>query len=177
MEEDARQILGFYNDTYGSSSASAPPTSRPIPDPIEWIGYQLISFDGQYGLFDDDYDNSLASADLVIDGGSDDFVATYSDGSQHYFNVDGLLERIVDRNGRTVSLDWAIDTSKPAGLSIYSLAKIRAPSDGLAVAGGTAQRDIAVSGWAPGPSPSAKSWVQRRAIQAARRSSRSPTRT
>jgi len=144
LEDDARQVLGFYNDNPGSSSPGAAPSNGPIPDDVQLTGYELIAYDGQYALFDDDYLTSQTGADPLIAPGSEDFVATGADGSQHYFNLDGLLERIVDRNGQTTTFDWTYDTSK-SGQAAYTLTKIHAPSDGMALSSGTAQRDIAVA--------------------------------
>ena len=105
--EDARQILGFYNDNPLGTNPSAPP-SAPVPDDVTMTGYRLSGVDGSFGLFD--YANIQTLS--LVDGSAvaeDDFVVTYPDRSIHYFNNDGLLERMADRDGNTVSLDWTFN--------------------------------------------------------------------
>jgi RHS repeat-associated protein len=139
---DARQILGFFNDNPTGSNPSAPP-SAPIPDPVTMTGYRLSGVDGQFGLFD--YANLMTLG--RVDGSAvaeDDFAVTYPGRTVHFFNHDGLLERIVDRDGNTVALDWSFDYGS-SGPSAYTLTAIRAAGDGLAVSGGTAQREIVVT--------------------------------
>ena len=148
VEEDARQLLGFYDDPT-TSSPSAPPSRGPVPDELELVSYKLIARDGEYGLFDETYLLTQSGIEKVISPGTEDFVLTNGDGSQHYFNLDGLLERIVDRNGNAVNLDYTYNYGTN-GPTAYTLTGIRAAGDGMALSSGTAQRELVVTrgtGW------------------------------
>ena len=147
IEDDARQVLGFYNDgNAGSSTAAA---GGPIPDDIQMTGYTLIAFDGSQGLFDDTYVVSQSGVDPIVAPApagavSEDFVATEASGVQHFFNRDGLLTRIADRDQHAETLDWTYNTAG-SGQSAYTLQRIHAPADGQPLSSGTAQREIALS--------------------------------
>ena len=144
LRDDARQVLGFYNDNDGTSSPGAAPSTGPSPDEVRYIAYKLIAFDGEFGLFDQLAITSLSGVDPIVSPGTEDFVATNADGSQHHFNRDGMLERITDRNGNAINLDYTF-TAPPTTQAAYTLAAIRAPGDGLPLSSGTAQREIAVT--------------------------------
>lgn len=147
IEDDARQLLGFYNDTTPSSLSS--PSGGPIPDDLQWTSYTLVATDGSQALFDQTYIVSQSGVDPITSGPptgavSEDFVATEASGVQHFFNRDGLLTRIVDRDGHAEILDWTYNTGG-SGQSAYSLQRIHAPSDGQPLSSGTAQREIALT--------------------------------
>jgi len=143
VADDARQLNGFFND---NPSASGPvPTQGPTPDDLQLNGYQLVAFDGAYGLFDDEFIVSQAAIDSPTATTTFDFVATEANGVQHWFNRDGLLEEIIDRDGHAVTLDWTYSTSVAGGgQAAYTLHTVHAPGDGLALSTGTAQRELAV---------------------------------
>jgi RHS repeat-associated protein len=135
--EDARQILNFYNDHPLGASPSAPP-APPAPDGVTLTGYKLSGVDGTQALFD------AVRHTMVPNPGSssvtdDDFVASYPDRSQHFFNGDGLLERIVDKDGNAINLDWTWDPTKSGPLA-YTLTTIHAATDGSPAPGGTTYR-------------------------------------
>ena len=150
--EDARQIAGFYNDTPLGSSPSSPPAG-PQPDLVRWTAYRLLAIDGNFALFDDFDVSSLPDIGPDQRGRPSsvgdatftyDFVATYPDRSRHFFNRDGLLERIADRDGNQTNLDWNISLAA-SGQGAYTLDKVRAPSDGSTSESWTYDRELDVS--------------------------------
>jgi RHS repeat-associated protein len=144
IADDARQVLGYFNDS-PTGSVGSPPSQGPTPDPIRMTGFRLMTEGGGAALFDD-----LANQTSPIVGeqagvaGADDFMVTYPDRERHFFDRDGMLERILDRDGNALDLVWSYDVTK-AGGPAHALSRIVAPSDGAALTGGTAQREIAVS--------------------------------
>ncbi len=141
---DARQVFQLYNDAAGGAA-----------DPVSMTGYRLTGADGHHALYDD-----LAMTAIPAIGNTDrwgrageyglpstpgsgvftyDFQAEYADGTTHYFNADGLLTRITDRDGNPVNLDWDL-VGEDAGQGGYALAAVRAPSDG-----GSYERQLVVS--------------------------------
>jgi RHS repeat-associated protein len=141
LEEDGRQVLGFYNDADTTGSTTVP-SGGPTPDPVKLTGYRLIDTDGLYGLFDAAQIQSLTdTGDARGQLTGDDFTVVASGGTKHGFNRDGHLTSIRDLDGNTTTLVWAYDG---VGLT-SSLDLIRAASDGLALPGGTAQREIDVT--------------------------------
>jgi RHS repeat-associated protein len=141
LEEDARQVLGFYNDADTTGSTTVP-SGGPSPDPVKLTGYRLIDTDGLYGLFDSAQIQSLTDTGAArgqLTG--DDFTVVARGGTKHGFNRDGHLTSIRDLDGNATTLVWAYDG---VGLT-SSLDLIRAASDGLPVSGGTAQREIDVT--------------------------------
>ena len=144
--EDARQVLGFYNDHDTSGSANTP-SGGPTPDDTLLTGYVLVASDGAYALFDDSGIRTLPdTGDQLGATTGDDFVATYRDGVVHRFNRDGRLVAIDDLDGNRLQLAWSYNS---AGTSL-NLDRIIAPADGQALSAGTAQREIAVSTQAAG---------------------------
>jgi RHS repeat-associated protein len=141
--DDARQILGWYWDTaYDSTPTSAPVSGQGIPDDLTLTGIKLSAVNGTLARFD--YIGLTSIPDLGPDFGlttGDDFTATFPGGTEHRYDRAGRLHKVLDLDGNTTSLDWAYDVS---GLT-ESLTTIHAPSDGQAVSGGTAQREIAVT--------------------------------
>jgi RHS repeat-associated protein len=126
--EDARQVLNFYNDNPAGSSAV--PVQGPSPDDTQMTGFRLAGIDGNFALFDDLAYGSLPSVGSQLGAvAGDDFSATFADGSAHYFNRDGLLERIVDADGNTTTLDWSIPDLTKTGPGAYRLNTIHAPTD------------------------------------------------
>jgi RHS repeat-associated protein len=144
--DDARQLHALYNDHAPDPSGETPstPAGAPTPDQVQITGYQMVALDGQYALFDEESISSVSAMDPVVSAATEDYVATYSDGSQHMFNRDGLLTRIVDRNSHQTTLTWSYDTTK-AGQAAYTLTTIHAASDGAALSGGTAVRELKVT--------------------------------
>ena len=145
LEDDARQVLGFYNDNPAGDHPV--PVQGPSPDELQRTGYQLVAYDGQYALFDAEGIWSQSAIDDATFASNEDIVATEADGVQHYFNRDGLLERVRDRDGNAITLDWSYDYAT-AGLSDqarYTLTAIHAPADGQALSAGTAQRELQLS--------------------------------
>ncbi len=143
VEDDARQILGFYNDN--PSGTSPVPSQGPIPDDLLLTGYQLVGLDGNYALFDDQYLISQSGVDPASVTTNFDFLATESNGDQHWFNRDGMLEEITDRDGHAITLDYTYDRTGLGGPAAYTLTTIHAPSDGLPLSSGTAQRELQVA--------------------------------
>ena len=149
--EDARQVLNFYNDNPAGSSPSAPPTQGPTPDDTKMTGFKIVAFDGIFLLIDDlDYggasdqgEDEATHPSVVGDTTyTYDFTATYADGTVHYFNALGLLDRIADRDGNSVDFDWSVPDLTVAGAAGYRLDKIHAPSDGSSSAFGTYDREL-----------------------------------
>jgi RHS repeat-associated protein len=151
--EDARTVLDWYDDA-GSGE----------PDDVRLRGFKVSGVDGDHLLVDDFYYGTLADVGGVDPTGlasqatrpsspgdstyTYDFSADYPDGSRHYFNRAGLLERIRDADGNQVRLDWEVGTA--ADQSAYRLTAIRAPTDETTASGSTFQRRIEV----PAPTPS-----------------------
>jgi RHS repeat-associated protein len=140
--EDGRQVLNFFNDLSVGIDPSDPPSQGPTPDDLDTTGFGVWGVDGDFLLIDDYAYASVpdagaagaghpnATADAVFTA---DFTATYRDGTVHAFNADGLLERISDRDGNALDLDWTI-TRNVAGQAAYRLATIRGPADGASSA-------------------------------------------
>ena len=153
--EDARQVLNFFddNDTSGSSLA---PSGGPTPDDVKWTGWRFAAVDGNYGLW-----NVLSYSSLPRLGdqaglpSGDDYVATYAGAAErHYFNRDGLLTRIVDRNGDTTNLAWTFDhSSSGTGQVPYSLITVRAPTDNTTAGSDTFDREIGLTRSTAGSNP------------------------
>jgi RHS repeat-associated protein len=148
VEDDARQILGFYNDN--PSGSSPVPSQGPTPDDLDFTGYQLVAFDGNYALFDDQYLISQSGVDPASVISNFDFLVSESNGDQHWFNQDGMLEEITDRDGHAITLDYTYDRTGLGGPAAYTLTTIHAPSDGLPLSSGTAQRELLVTSAASG---------------------------
>ncbi len=151
--EDARQILGMYTDAPSETRAAG-------PNDVRLVGYRITGGDGNFlllggfrfgGLPDvarqtrtgtaDEYAQPDVAGEAVQ---TYDFRATYADGTVHYFNDAGLLARIVDLDGNTLSVDWTIDPTK-SGQAAYTLDRIRAASDGLSLSTGTANRELVMA--------------------------------
>jgi RHS repeat-associated protein len=153
LAEDARQLLGFYNETPNGSDPSSPPASGPVPDPVSFAGYTLSAVDGNFALFDwlhidsapnrgstgsDEYAHPSTAGDGTF---TYDLVATYANGEQHFFNRDGLLTEIRDRDGNKITFDYALNTALGTQLA-YTLTTIHAPSDATTSGGNTYDRQI-----------------------------------
>jgi RHS repeat-associated protein len=152
--QDARQVLNFFNDSPTGTSSSSPPSQGPTPDDVRMIGYKVSGVDGNFLLLDDfrygslpdvahetlDHPSSTTDSTFVYD-----FSATYRDGSVHYFNGLGLLERIATRDGHTVDLDWSIPTLTVTGPNAYRLDAIHAATDGFVSGAWTYDRELALS--------------------------------
>jgi RHS repeat-associated protein len=140
--DDARQVLGFFNDA--ESGTSEVPGGGPIPDPVQLTGFRLIARDGNYALFDAAEVRSLTNLGegsaytAVFD---DDFVVTEHGGARRFFNRDGLLTRLLDSSGNVTALEWAYNYST----STITLARIRAASDGAPLSSGSATRRLDVA--------------------------------
>jgi RHS repeat-associated protein len=157
---DSQQALGLYNDANSVPNPSLPPSQGPTPDPVQWIGYRPSGVDGTYLLIDDlrldslppdwaEYAHPTFAGDTTF---TYDFSAKYPDGSTHYFNQDGVLERITDRDGNAVNLDWTI-TRNVAGQAAYGLTTIHSPTDGTSSSGATYRRQIGVTSVGSNPNP------------------------
>jgi RHS repeat-associated protein len=168
--EDARQILNFYLDDEPGQTSASPPTNGPSPDNVQLTGFTIDPVDGQYLLFTHAELNSgalpsginryadwnanmddLNYAGVISssDGPKDDFVAEYPDGTFHFFNRDGLLTRIVTKQGAELDLEWTYAGSG-TGPSAYTLVAVHAPSDNTDDGGSTTYRHyLAVSQTTP----------------------------
>jgi RHS repeat-associated protein len=147
--EDARQAFGMFNDAGDGSG-----------DDVRMTGFAPVAVDGSHLLLDRFSYGSLADAGSVDPsrliaqqahpssaGDSTftyDFSADYADGSRHYFNRDGLLERIRTRDGQEVNLDWSYDATG-AGPTAYALTVIRAAGDATSSGGSTFVRRFTVT--------------------------------
>jgi RHS repeat-associated protein len=147
--EDARQAFGMFNDAGDGSG-----------DDVRMTGYSLVAVDGSYLLVDRFSYGSLADVGSVdptrlagqqglpaTPGDSSftyDFSADFANGSRHYFNRDGLLERIRDRDGQEINLDWTYDPSG-VGPTAYTLTAIRAAGDGTTSGSFTYQRRFSLT--------------------------------
>ncbi len=147
--EDARTVFRLYDDA-GSAGA----------DDVSLKGYALSAVDGTYLQVDGLGYGSLADIGAVdptgLTGAAShpssagdttfvyDFSADYADGSRHYFNRDGLLRRIRDRDGQTIDLDWSYDVAK-WGPTAYTLTAIHAPTDATVSGGTTYERQFSLS--------------------------------
>jgi hypothetical protein len=138
--DDARQVLGFYDDHPLGTDPDLPPAG-PRPDPVELTGLRLIAYDGTWGLFDD---MRAVSSTRPESGNGDDFVATYPDRSTHTFNLDGRLTAITDRSDNAVTLAYTYDPTE-FGYDAHDLDAIHAASHGMALASGTAVRRIDIA--------------------------------
>jgi hypothetical protein len=149
--EDSRQILNFYKDADPGDSSAAPPTDGPTPDDVKMTGIAFNPIDGDHMVFADvslnsistPYRNSSCDRYCASDnqdmlnysgsfnanshGTSDDFIAEYPDGSTHYFNRDGLLQRVRSKDGSQLDLDWSYGAG--SGQGNYTLTAIHAPTD------------------------------------------------
>jgi len=156
--EDARQVLGFYNDA-GDGSA----------DPVSMTGFKLVGGDGNFLLVDDlsyasipdaagvdrwghtdeyglpnaTYNGAGGQALPVV--GLYDFRIDFPDGTSHFFNRDGLLVRIADRDGNATRLDWSVAGGAGTTQSSYTLTAIRGASDGSSSGGVTFSRSLSVA--------------------------------
>jgi RHS repeat-associated protein len=141
LADDARQILGIYDDTPESSPAT--PGSGPIPDPLERTKYQFIAWDGSHAMFDMYSQSSIPDpiGDEYGDLTGDDYVVTYRGGSTHRFDGLGRLVGIEDLDGNRTAVGWTYDSSTRTS----KLASITAPANGLPRTGGTANRRITVT--------------------------------
>ena len=138
--DDGRQVLNFFNDGPTGTTPGAPPTQGPTPDEVKWIGLKPWAPDGLYALVDEVRFGSIPRRSITATLPANDYVASYADGSEHWFNPDGLLEEILDRDGNMVRLDWS-NPGLTRGQDGYSLATIHAPSDS-----GSYNRQIDVTG-------------------------------
>ena len=136
LEDDARQLLGFYNNDPSGTYAAA--GSAPAPDPVILDGYQLLAFDGSYAGFDWEQMLTQPSLDVTTAGQvrGDDFVVTLPGGETHRFNQDGLLTSIRDLDGHMTTLVWSYDFGSSGGASAYKLVGIHAPSEGMPTGSG-----------------------------------------
>lgn len=141
--EDARQVLGFYNDS-DTSGTSNTPGGGPVPDGVLSLGYRLIPYDGSYGLFDEQYLSTVpnGAGEQLGDVVGDDFLVTLAGGVEHRFNRDGLLIGVEDADNNSVDLVWSHDY----GTRKYELTHIQAPGHGDPLStGAAATRQIVVS--------------------------------
>ncbi|HVM29949.1 MAG TPA: LamG-like jellyroll fold domain-containing protein [Candidatus Limnocylindrales bacterium] len=138
--DDARQVLGYYNDAEGGNSET--PGAGPIADPVHLTGLRLIARDGNYALFDTSQLRSLtnlgASYAATV---ADDFELTERGGARRFFNRDGVMTLSTDPSGNSTRLTWTYDYSAQT----ISLATVRAASDGEPLASGTATRQLQVT--------------------------------
>jgi RHS repeat-associated protein len=147
--EDARQAFGMFNDAGDGSG-----------DDVRMTGYSVVAVDGTYLQLD------RFSYGSLPDAGSEDptrltgqqshpsaagdsaftfdFSADFGDGSRHYFNRDGLLERIRSRDGQETNLDWSYSLTG-AGPSAYTLTAVRAAGDGTTAGALTYLRRFSVT--------------------------------
>ena len=158
--EDARQILNFYLDDETGATSATPPTNGPSADVVDWTGLTIDPVDGQYLLttrvelnstplpsgLNRYADWSANKDDLnyagiidATDGPKDDFVAENPDGTFHFFNRDGLLTRIVTKQGAELDLEWTYAGSG-TGPGAYTLVAVHAPSDNTDDGGATTYR-------------------------------------
>jgi RHS repeat-associated protein len=148
--EDARTVLNLFDDA-GTAG----------PDDVMLKGYGVAAIDGAYLLIDAFAYGSLADTGAVDPTGTPagtghpstvgdatftyDFSADYPDGSRHYFNRDGLLVRITDRDANAIALDWTIPILNVQGPAAYRLDAIHASTDGTTNGGTTFDRQFALS--------------------------------
>ena len=99
LADDARQVLGFFDDVPASSPTT--PGSGPVPDPVERQKVQFVAYDGNYALFDWMVHSSIPTpvGDQYGDPQGDDFVVTERAGTVHTFDRDGRLTGLLDRDG------------------------------------------------------------------------------
>jgi hypothetical protein len=157
--EDGRQVLNFFNDASSSGDGS--------PDPVAMTGFEVSGVDGNYALVDDLGYSSIADAVDTDRWGHDDeyaypdathnsytanslpalydFRAEYADGSTHFFNRDGLLTRITDRDANAISLDYTIASGVATTQSAYALTTIHSPTDATTSASTTFDREVTVA--------------------------------
>ncbi len=157
--EDARQAMNLFNDNAGATSPGAPPTQGPTADAVQSTGFKVSGVDGVRLSIDDltyasvpdpaidELGHPTATTDSTF---TYDFTATYPDGTIHYFNQYGLLARVADRDGNTISLDWTI-TLGIAGQAAYALTTMHAPTDGQAGGGTTFRRQLGIARTGSGP--------------------------
>ena len=144
LEDDARQLLSFYN--HGPDGSFSVAGAAPTPDPVILDGYALLAVDGSYAGFDWESLTTQPSLDVTTGAVSgDDFVITLQGGNTHRFNADGLLTSIRDLDGNLTSLDWSYDFSSAGGPKAYKLTAVHAPSEGMTTAAGPAVRRIDVT--------------------------------
>ncbi|MEO6627909.1 MAG: DNRLRE domain-containing protein, partial [Aquihabitans sp.] len=149
--EDARQLLGYYQDTPATSTPGAPPAQGPTPDDVKLRGFKVTGVDGSFLLIDDfDYGSlpEVASSQIAIpspgntSGFTYDFSATSADGSIHYFNSRGLLTRIADRDGHTMSIEWSLPSLATFGQPGYRLEAVHAATDATSAPSGQYEREL-----------------------------------
>ena len=157
IEQDARQILNFYNDSPTGTTSTSPPTQGPTPDSVQLTGFTAAAVDGQYMLLEklEQFSGPEWATSNTLNRYADhlsqiffDFEAEYPDGTTHYFNRDGLLTSIMDRDGNRTTLDWTYNASL-SGQPAYSLAAIHGAGDGTVNGGTTYSRQIDVTRSSP----------------------------
>jgi RHS repeat-associated protein len=147
LHNDARQIFNWYNDYPHGDDPADPPASGPVGDDVTVTGFKLAAIDGNFWLFDyTHYSSAIRHGSTAA--GEPDFVVTYPDRERHLFNADGLLERVIDRHGNTIELDYSFATGEH-GPNAYTLTAIRAPTDATGAASGTYRRHLTVSRTTP----------------------------
>ncbi|HET9851784.1 MAG TPA: LamG-like jellyroll fold domain-containing protein, partial [Candidatus Limnocylindrales bacterium] len=155
--EDARQALNLYDDATTGSG-----------DDVKIKGFAPVAVDGAYLLLDRWAYGNLADVGTVDQTGQAgpqshpssvgdsaftyDYMADYSDGSRHYFNRDGLLVRIRNRDRQEILLDRSYDTTK-AGPTAYTVTAIHAPTDGTSSGGTTFNRQLTITRGLDGSNP------------------------
>jgi hypothetical protein len=103
--------------------------------------YQLIPWDGAYGLFDWQHFTTIPNPHVGGQYGAfqgDDFLATYPGGEEHRFNRAGLLTSIEDSDGNDVDLVWSYNWTTRK----YTLDRVAAAADGLNLSSGVADREL-----------------------------------
>jgi len=150
---DARQMLGFFNDPTGGDP-SDPPANGPVGDGVAMTSLTASAVDGNFALIDriqffttpnngkDEYQDDSQTLPTY------DFVATYRNGEQHFFNRDGLINRIADQDGNKTTFDWTLNTAKSGQLA-YTLTTIHAASDATISGSNTYNREISLATTAP----------------------------
>jgi RHS repeat-associated protein len=151
---DARQMLGFFNESPNGTDPNAPPANGPVGDGVAMTSLTAAAIDGNFALIDriqffttpnngkDEYGDDSQTLPTY------DFVATYRNGEQHFFNRDGLINRIADQDGNETTFDWTLNTAKSGQLA-YTLATIHAASDGTTSGSNTYNREITLATTAP----------------------------
>jgi RHS repeat-associated protein len=139
--EDARSVLGFYDD-HDTSGTSTGPSGGPTPDSVQLTGFSLVGGDGAYALFDHAVLRSIPSnGDSWSLATGDEFAATYPGGITHRFDREGGLTGIRDLDGNETQLVWSYSANGAA----EDLTRIVPPGDNDPLTSGSSQREIAVS--------------------------------
>ena len=129
VQEDGRQVLNFFNDNPTGSAPGAPPSQGPSPDEVIWLGVKPWAPDGSFAMVDDLRFASVPFPGDTTPAVANDYVATFADGSSHWFNEAGLLEEIRDRDDNAVTLDWTVvNTASLYDQDQYTLTSIHAAS-------------------------------------------------